>query len=65
MNSPLEKREIRLRGLDRVYTATIQPSGRWWIGWVDEVGGVNSQAETRDELIANLGSALDEALEMR
>jgi predicted RNase H-like HicB family nuclease len=42
----------------------IEQRGRWWIGWVDEIRGVNSQGETRDELIENLGSALEEALEM-
>ena len=47
-----------------VYTAIIQQSGSWWIGWVEEIAGVNSQGETREELIENLRSALQEALEM-
>lgn len=46
------------------YTAVIQQEGDWWIGWVEEVPGVNSQGRTRDELIENLQSALAEALEM-
>lgn len=46
------------------YTAAIQQHGKWWIGWVEEVPGVNSQGTTRDELLANLREALDEALEM-
>jgi predicted RNase H-like HicB family nuclease len=46
------------------YTAVIQQRERWWIGWIAEVPGVNSQGETRAELIANLQSALEEALEM-
>ena len=46
------------------YTAVLQKSGDWWIGWVEEVPGVNSQGETRAELIENLCSALQEALEM-
>lgn len=25
------------------YTAVVQQSGEWWIGWVEEVPGVNSQ----------------------
>ncbi|HEX7445914.1 MAG TPA: hypothetical protein VF306_00130 [Pirellulales bacterium] len=25
------------------YTAVIQGDGDWWIGWVEEVPGVNSQ----------------------
>ena len=46
------------------YTAVIQQHGEWWIGWVEEVPGVNSQGQTRDELLDNLRDALDEALEM-
>ncbi len=46
------------------YNAIIQKDGPWWIGWVEEVPGVNSQGATRDELLANLREALEEALEM-
>lgn len=46
------------------YSAVIQKDGDWWIGWVEEVPGVNSQGETREELIENLQSALEEAIEM-
>jgi predicted RNase H-like HicB family nuclease len=46
------------------YTAVIQRDGEWWIGWIEEIPGVNSQGKTRDELIENLRSALQEALEM-
>jgi predicted RNase H-like HicB family nuclease len=46
------------------YRAIIQRDGEWWIGWIEEIPGVNSQGSTRDELIDNLRSALTEALEM-
>lgn len=46
------------------YTAVIQQHGEWWIGWVEEVPGVNSQGHTRAELLENLRDALEEALEM-
>lgn len=46
------------------YTAVIRQDGSWWIGWIEEVPGVNSQGGTRDELIANLQEALAEAIEM-
>jgi predicted RNase H-like HicB family nuclease len=46
------------------YTAVIQRRDPWWIGWVEEVSGVNSQGATREELLENLHSALQEALEM-
>lgn len=45
------------------YTAVIQQHDEWWIGWVEEVPGVNSQGETREELLENLSDALGEALE--
>ena len=46
------------------YTAVIQQHGAWWIGWVEEVPGVNSQGQTREELLENLRDALEEALEL-
>jgi predicted RNase H-like HicB family nuclease len=46
------------------YTAVIQKNGKWWIGWVEEVPGVNSQGKTRKELLENLRDALEEGLEM-
>ena len=46
------------------YNAVIRQDGEWWIGWIEEVPGVNSQGSTRDELIANLREALAEAIEM-
>ncbi len=50
--------------MESIYTAAIQRDGPWWIGWVKEVPGVNSQGKTREQLIDNLRSALKEALEM-
>jgi len=46
------------------YTAVIRQDGPWWIGWIEEVSGVNSQAATREELLSNLREALGEAIEM-
>jgi predicted RNase H-like HicB family nuclease len=45
-------------------TAMVIRHGEWWIGWVGEVPGVNSQGTTREELLDNLRDALTEALEM-
>ena len=45
------------------FTAVIKRDEGWWIGWVQEVPGVNSQGKTRAELLKNLRSALKEALE--
>ncbi|MGO8691221.1 MAG: type II toxin-antitoxin system HicB family antitoxin [Thermoguttaceae bacterium] len=46
------------------FTAAIQRDGPWWIGWIEEIPGVNSQGATREELLDNLRSALREAIEM-
>jgi predicted RNase H-like HicB family nuclease len=46
------------------YTAVVQRDGEWWIGWIEEISGVNSQGKTREELLENLRDALEEALEM-
>ena len=45
------------------YTAVIKRSGNWWIGWIEEVPGVNCQEATREELIETLRITLREALE--
>lgn len=46
------------------YTAVVKQDGEWWIGWVEEIPGVNSQGTTREELIENLRDALEEAIEL-
>ena len=46
------------------YTAAIQKDGDFWIGWIEEVPGVNSQGHSREELLENLKSALTEELEL-
>lgn len=45
------------------YTAVLKQDGDWWIGWVEEVPGVNCQEATRDELLESLRITLNEALE--
>ena len=45
------------------YTAAIRQDDGWWIGWVEEIPGVNSQGKSRAELLKNLRSALREAIE--
>ena len=44
------------------YTAVIKQDGEWWIGWIEEIPGVNCQETTQDQLIASLKEALGEAL---
>ncbi len=45
------------------YTAVIKQSGDWWIGWIEELPGVNCQEQTHDELVESLRLTLKEALE--
>ena len=45
------------------YTAVVKQDGDWWIGWIEEVPGVNCQEATREELLESLRVTLSEALE--
>ena len=47
----------------QTYTAQIQYSGEWWIGWIRDVSGVTCQERTREELIETLRVTLFEVLE--
>ena len=46
------------------YTAIVKNDSGWWIGWVEEVPGVNCQEQSREELLDSLRTTLREALEM-
>jgi len=45
------------------YTAVIKQEDDWWIGWIEEVPGVNCQERTRQELVESLRVTLQEAIE--
>ena len=45
------------------YTAIIKQENDWWIGWIEEVPGVNCQEKTYNELIETLEITLREALD--
>ena len=49
--------------MSQIYTAVIKQSGAWWIGWIEEVPGVNCQERTREALLRSLKTTLKEALE--
>lgn len=49
--------------MNNTYTAVVKKSGEWWLGWIEEVPGVNCQERTRQELIETLKITLGEALE--
>ena len=49
--------------MENKYTAVVKQDGGWWIGWVEEVPGVNCQEATREGLLESLRITLSEALE--
>lgn len=49
--------------MNNEYTAVIKNDANWWIGWIEEVPGVNCQESTREELMESLRIALKEALD--
>lgn len=50
--------------MNQTFTAVVKNDGEWWIGWVEEVPGVNCQERSRDELLKTLRVTLLEALEI-
>ncbi|MBL9155248.1 MAG: hypothetical protein JNK37_22385 [Verrucomicrobiales bacterium] len=50
--------------MNQQYTAVMKQTDGWWIGWIEEIAGVNGQGRTKDELFESLRSALKEAIEM-
>ncbi len=49
--------------MNRQYKAVIKQDGDWWIGWIEELPGVNCQEPSREELMESLRVTLKEALE--
>jgi hypothetical protein len=45
------------------YTAVLKKKGDWWIGWIEEIPGVNCQEKAKEHVIATLRITLREALE--
>jgi predicted RNase H-like HicB family nuclease len=50
--------------MQNIYTAVVRQHGGWWIGWIEEVPGVNCQEATREELLQSLRMTLLEALDL-
>ena len=45
------------------YTAITKQDSGWWLGWIEEVPGVNAQERTKEALLLSLREMLREALE--
>ena len=50
--------------MEKEYTAVVKQEGDWWLGWIEEVPGVNCQEKTHEELMDTLAVTLREALEL-
>ena len=48
----------------QTYRAVVKKDSGWWIGWIEEVPGVNCQARTKPVLLRRLKETLAEALDM-
>ena len=46
-------------------TAVYQKQGKWYLGWIEEILGVNTQGKTLKETKENLKEALELVLDAR
>ena len=53
----------RDKEMNMEYTAVVKRRGEWWIGWIEEVPGLNCQERTHEALRQSLMETLSEALE--
>lgn len=44
--------------MSRRFTAIYKKRGKWYLGWIEEIPGVNTQGETLKEVKENLKEAL-------
>ncbi len=49
--------------MNNIYTAIVKNEDDCWIGWIEEVPGVNCQEPTHEGLLESLKITLQEALE--
>lgn len=49
--------------MNNIYTAIVKNEDDCWIGWIEEVPGVNCQESTHEALLESLKITLQEALE--
>ena len=65
MKQKADKRKTqgRTNFMGQAYTAVIKQEASWWIGWIEEVPGVNCQEASREELLESLRVTLKEALD--
>jgi predicted RNase H-like HicB family nuclease len=50
--------------MKQTYTAVVKQQPEDWIGWIEEVPGVNCQEPTREALMESMRETLLEAIEL-
>jgi predicted RNase H-like HicB family nuclease len=50
--------------MNGTFTAVVKQEAGWWIGWIEEVSGVNCQEATREALMDSLREALLDAIDL-
>ncbi len=45
------------------FRAVVKKSGRWWIGWLVDLPGVNAQEKTREKLVESLRVGAEDMME--
>ena len=51
------------KSMKQHFTALYQKRGKWFLGWIEEIPGVNTQGRTMAEAKTNLKEALSLVLE--
>jgi predicted RNase H-like HicB family nuclease len=54
---------MEVKIMQNEYTAVMKQVDDWWVGWIEEIPGINCQEKTYEELKETLGITLREALE--
>ena len=57
------RQTTRIPAMPREFTAVIEKKGRWYVAWVEEIPGVNTQGKTLAEARRKLKEALQLILE--
>ena len=47
-------KSVTVIAMNQTYTAVVKRDGEWWIGWVEQVPGINAQEESRELLLTSL-----------
>src|SRR5882672_7359830 len=63
MNQIACSRSVIMKDMERQFTAVIEKKGRWYVAFVEEIPGVNTQGRTLAEARKNLKEALSLILE--